>query len=239
MGSYKKLHQDILKGVYAPGEKLTISKLKKQLNVGQCPIREALSRLVEAGLVEKEPNKGFRVANISEKDIRETVQVICHVDQLALRLAIDHGNNQWEGNVVSALHQLSLIEKDDIVFDYYLWSDCNAAFHQALVSGCPNSFLLNIRHSLFRKLDRYTMIFMKVKMKPLSVVHQEHKKLAEMALNRNADEACRLLCHHYQSPLEKILAEFNCDPTFQLSKKELENILNIEPLASSKRKKLV
>ena len=68
---YDRLLQDILNGKLEPGLKLRLQVLKKQYDVGNSPLREALNRLSEKGMVVREENKGFRVAPASEQELKE------------------------------------------------------------------------------------------------------------------------------------------------------------------------
>ena len=56
---YDRLLEDILNGSLEPGLKLRLQALKKQYDVGNSPLREALNRLSVNGLVVREENKGF------------------------------------------------------------------------------------------------------------------------------------------------------------------------------------
>jgi GntR family transcriptional regulator, carbon starvation induced regulator len=206
---YEQLRRKIIEGEFAPGEKLTMAKLKQSLKVGQCPIREALWRLTEAGLVTVDLNKGFRVSNLSDVDYRELIHALCLIESIALIESIKYGGEEWEGNIVSSLHHLSTTEKNHEEFDYFIWSERNKAFHLALVSGHNNSYLLRLRNLLFAKLERYTHVIMEVNSKNILVVNDEHKNIAEAALKRNVDEACHLLKKHYADPLELFIQELN------------------------------
>ena len=68
---YVQLQDEIIAGTLKPGEKLKVEPIKQRFGIGQSPVREALSRLAARGLVEVEDNKGFRVAMISQADIRD------------------------------------------------------------------------------------------------------------------------------------------------------------------------
>lgn len=202
---YRLLQEEIINGTLKPGEKLKTEPLKERLSIGQSPIREALSRLVTSGLVVATDNKGFRVAEISEADIRDIYRTFTAIENLALRWAIEQGDEAWEAGIVAELYKLSLIEKGDTVIDYNLWVERNYAFHYALIAGCKSPNLLALRTIIYTKFDRYCrMAYNHIKTK-LCVNYDAHKTLVDAILARDIEKACTLMTHHINEPLEMII----------------------------------
>ena len=155
---YDQLQDYIIDGVFSPGYKLRVEELKEQLGIGQSPIREALSRLVASGLVETEENKGFRVARMSEADVRDTYKTYLAIELLALEKAIALGDDAWQATIVATLYQLALIENKGEPVPYRLWAERNYAFHVALITGCNSPLLLQIRAEVYKRFDRYCRV---------------------------------------------------------------------------------
>ncbi len=84
---YEKLRYDITHKAIRCGEKIDISKLKGELNISQTPIREAIIKLEQEGLVEFIPNVGARVINITQKDVSQVFDVNSILDCGAIFLA--------------------------------------------------------------------------------------------------------------------------------------------------------
>lgn len=202
---YDQLQEEIINGVLKPGEKLKVEPIKQRMSIGQSPIREALSRLAASGLVDMEDNKGFRVARISESDIRDIYATFTVIENLALAQAIERGDDAWEAGVVAALHQLALVEKQKTIVSYEVWAERNYAFHVALINGCNSPMLMNIRRDLYRKFDRYCRMAYNVTREELSVNHKEHKKLAEAALQRDVHKAQELMTYHLNGAREAVI----------------------------------
>jgi len=193
---YNLLQQEITHNALKPGTKLKVQHLMKRFGIGQGPIREALSRLSAFGLVEATENKGFRVARISEADVRDTYNTFTHIENLALELAMLHGDHTWEGSVVAALHTLSLVEREDSSEPYSTWAERNYNFHVALISGCNSPLLLEIRHRLYMKFDRYCRMTFEMSGRNLPTNHAEHKELAEAVLRRDIKRAKEINTYH-------------------------------------------
>ncbi|MEG2700508.1 MAG: GntR family transcriptional regulator, partial [Hungatella sp.] len=84
---FNTLRQAILKGELAPGERLMEIQLADRLGVSRTPIREAIRKLELEGLVLMIPRKGAEVAKISEKSLRDVLEVRRSLEELAIELA--------------------------------------------------------------------------------------------------------------------------------------------------------
>ena len=83
------LRQAILKGELEPGERLMEMQLAEQLGVSRTPIREAIRKLELEGLVLMIPRRGAIVAKITEKDLRDVLEVRSSLERLSTELACD------------------------------------------------------------------------------------------------------------------------------------------------------
>jgi len=206
---YAKIQDDILDGIFSPGQKLKITKLKDQLQSGQSAVREALSRLVTTGLVEAEDNKGFRVTKISESDIRDIYQTYLDIELLAVTKAMKLGDDAWQGKIVGALYELALVENGTKPPSYEIWMERNYNFHVALISGCNSPALMQIRSDIYRRFDRYCRISFNLNtdLKQLTANHQEHQELAQAVLNRDAKKVEKLMTYHIMGSLEDVIKQ--------------------------------
>jgi len=202
---YEQLQQEIIEGSLKPGQKLKVEPIKERFGIGQSPIREALSRLAAFGLVEVEDNKGFRVATISEADIRDVYATFTLVENSALALAIERGDDAWAAGIVGELYKLSLVEKRQEPISYAVWAERNYNFHVALIAGCNSPALLEVRHALYMKFDRYCRMSYQLIRQDLSVNYADHKKLADAVLAREASKAQAMMVHHINEPLEEVI----------------------------------
>ena len=84
---FNTLRQAILRGEMEPGERLMEIQLASKLGVSRTPIREAIRKLELEGLVVMIPRKGAEVAHITEKDMRDVLEVRSTLEELAVTLA--------------------------------------------------------------------------------------------------------------------------------------------------------
>lgn len=204
---YEQLQHEIIEGILKPGEKLKVDPLKVRFEIGQSPIREALSRLAAFGLVEIEDNKGFRVSSISQADIIDTYEIFTRIENMALALAIEHGDAEWEGRIVAELHKLSLLETKQKLISHASWAEQNYNFHVALIAGCKSPILLDIRRNIYIKFDRYCRIAYGL-LSDNSVNHGDHKMLAEAVLARDVKKAQKLMTYHINGAREEVIQKF-------------------------------
>lgn len=206
---FETLLQLILTAELKPGEKLKVLPLAKKLQAGPTPVREALSRLAETGLVEATDNKGFRVTTISEEDMLDLYATYIDVETLALLKAIEKGDRNWEASIVAALYRLKEAEEGRWIDEdsYSEWTELNRTFHEALVCGCQSKTLMEIRALIYKKFERYWSVAFGGKVTKFKVNHQEHADLAEACLKRDKAKAASLIRQHVETGLKRILLE--------------------------------
>ena len=212
---YDEIQEQIINGTFKPGKKLKVEELKEQLQTGASPIREALSRLINSGLVQAHDNKGFYVTQVSESNIRDLYQTFLQIELLALTQAIKYGDDTWKTSIVAALYNLSLVENSTEKISYSVWGERNYAFHVALISGCNSPTLLNVRAQIYRQFDRYCRIAFNLSYTELEVNHEEHKNLAQAVLNRDMQQTTAIITHHILGALEDVIATLKKNNIFE------------------------
>ena len=211
---YNQLEHAIIEGEFAPGQKLKVMELKERFGVGQSPIREALSRLTESGLIVSENNKGFSVAPVLLEEILDIYQVFFDLEMMALQKAMKLGDDNWEALIVGTLHQLSLVETTTKNVLYADWALKNYAFHLALISGCNSPLLLELRAQVYKRFDRYCRIAFYQAKQQLEANHEEHRALAEAVLARDEKRVESLMRHHIFGAQQEVIAIFKKNKFF-------------------------
>ena len=210
------LRHDVLSLSFLPGTKLKIEELQQAYGLSSSPLREALNRLSEGGLVRSDDRKGFRVASVSEDDLRDITRMRLLVDLPALEESMKNGTDAWEARVVASFHLLEKVEvrlpDGPVVLDPE-WSQLHKSFHAALISACNSERLVSNSRSLFDQAERYRHISARhrtvVKRKS-----EEHKLLMRAVLKRDIETACHLHQEHVlgtQKNALKALALWNKD----------------------------
>jgi GntR family carbon starvation induced transcriptional regulator len=206
---YEYLQEDIISNRLLPGQRLHITQLAEQYEVGPGPIREALSRLLATELVVSISQKGFRVSAISQADLNDIYKTRAHIECLALRLSMEQGNDDWEANILAAYHRLTKFETDHKIKnaeDYKEWENRHRSFNLALINACGLKHLLRIQNQLYNLTERYRRQWLIAGIKQVDGLPyaKEQKKIMDAALARNVETATKLLLKHYENATKVI-----------------------------------
>ncbi|MDV7105556.1 FCD domain-containing protein [Vibrio sp. TH_r3] len=173
------------------------------------PLREALSRLAESQLLINSGQRGFRVPEMSSKQFEDITETRINLECMALKMAIEKGDMEWESRVVAAYHMLSQQEKTvhedrdisqesrdklDLVHD---------KFHQALLSGSESEWLLFFVKSLNAQFDRYRRYSVSFQFSRNTSV-EYHLKLKNLVLERDIPAALKTLEEHIRHSAKAI-----------------------------------
>src|SRR5689334_2040629 len=107
------LRERILGGVIAPGARLMISPVAKELDMSIIPVREAVKRLESEGLVDHVPHKGARVRPISTKDLVDLYQLRIELESYAVREAAVRITPDDEAHLMAILEAYRIAYQQD------------------------------------------------------------------------------------------------------------------------------
>jgi DNA-binding GntR family transcriptional regulator len=209
--AYDALRQELLECRFQPGQPLRIGELCKRFNVSQGAVREALSRLTSEGLVEAEPQRGFRVTPVSVEDLRDLVSARGAIEQICLRQAIAAGDVQWEGRILAAFHELSrtpAVEPGNPRRFSRRFLALHHSFFDVLVSACNSPWMGRLRQTLQSHEFRYHGRSPPPAPGERDLI-AELREVVEATIGRNADRACTLLDAHMRRSAERLIAHMN------------------------------
>lgn len=196
---YGRLREDIAHGVLEPGSKLGVEAMGQRYGVGASPLREALSRLSAEGLVDRNDQRGFRVAALRWSELPTLTRNRVQLESLALRESIEHRDTAWEESLVLLVHRLSRTPRS-LSAEHYLpnpaWETLHRDFHRALLSRCPSRWMRAFCDTLAEEAYRFRQVAAGKSFSKRNE-HQEHRAIFEAAIAGEADEAVRLLTEHY------------------------------------------
>jgi DNA-binding GntR family transcriptional regulator len=203
--AYRRIRTDIIFGRLAPGQKLTLDRMKEGYGIGISTLRELLSRLAAEGLIVAEGLRGFEVTPVSANDMREVAEMRQLLECHALQQSFAVGNMEWEGRVVAAHHKLALMEKRMLAGDHSeteTWKRYDREFHHALISASGSKALLETHATIYDKYLRYQIIAIVFRGE---LAAHEHQQLLHCALERDALAAQKVLVRHIRDCLEDTL----------------------------------
>lgn len=189
---FNTLRQAILKGELEPGERLMEIQLADRLGVSRTPIREAIRKLELEGLVLMIPRKGAEVAKISEKSMRDVLEVRRSLEELAIELAcqrmteedIEELAEAQEAfrNAVNCKDAMNIAETDE-------------HYHDIIYNGTGNNRLVQILNNLREQMYRYRLEYIKDADKR-QILLVEHDHILKAIRSRHVAEAKTAIREH-------------------------------------------
>lgn len=198
---FNTLRQAIITGEFAPGERLMEIALAERLGVSRTPVREAIRKLELEGLVVMIPRKGAEVAQITEKDLRDSLEVRCNLEELAVKLACERITGEGEEKLKLALEDFKqAVEKQD----FQNIVDSDIAFHDVIFEATQNHRLMQIASNLREQVYRYRVQYIKDdKLHP--VLEEEHRMIVDYILKKDVQNAVNTMKKHIINQEEGVI----------------------------------
>lgn len=197
---FEKIEYNILSGNYKIGERISEKRLASELGVSRTPVREALSRLNDEGLV-GESKTGTVVLGITDEDVDDFFEIKRRIEVLAAvracRLIDDAGLEEIDDAIE---HQEFYAARKDIekIRDY------DTKFHDLLYTHCGSRVLKKVLSPLHRKIIKYRSASLENNEKRQLESIREHRDIYEALKARNADEVKRLMKVHIENAYKSI-----------------------------------
>lgn len=184
-------------------QRLSDVTLSEQLGMSRTPVRQALERLVQEGLVRSDPRRGFWTSTFTAQDIHEIYDLRGALEVLAVRLAAPHLSQKDLNAHLEALYAVRA-ELDTNPVLRFLQVDIR--FHMLITRASNNGRLI---HSLSLLRSQHTMFQMQDTYYPkrMEIALNEHERILLTMLAGNIDEAADCLTRHIQHAKEGVLAD--------------------------------
>ena len=196
------LRKGILHGDLKPGERLMEIQLANRLGVSRTPVREAIRMLELEGLVINIPHKGAQVAKITEKDLRDVLEVREGLEELAVKLACERITEED----LNALYEASRVfEKLTVSRDttITMLAEADEDFHAIIYRSSGNKRLIQLINNLREQMFRYRVEYLKDG-ENLSSLIKEHDELWESLKRRDIIGARRNMRMHITRQMDAI-----------------------------------
>lgn len=189
---FQTLRQAILKGELQPGERLMEIKLAETLGVSRTPIREAIRKLELEGLVVMIPRKGAAVANITEKDTKDVLEVRRTLEMFAVEVACDRITPE---QILRLKKAAKAFEASKGSMDLIRIAETDMNFHEIIYEATQNERLIQMLNNLRENMYRYRIEYLKDSNYYDSLVG-EHKEILEAIETGNKEKARNCMKNH-------------------------------------------
>ncbi|WP_026118538.1 GntR family transcriptional regulator [Nocardiopsis salina] len=197
-----QLRSAIMVGSLAPGDQLGEADLAGRLGVSRGPLREAMQRLVQEGLLRSERHRGLFVRELTSEDVRDIYIARLAVERTACEVIMRGNRGEAVARLTPALERLEEAAHSD---DRDLMSDADQAFHQTLVSCSGNSRLERMAQTLLVE-TRMCLTVMQETYPEAEELLQEHRRILDAIVDGAENRLLALIEEHMTDTVERINA---------------------------------
>ena len=172
---FNTLRQAILKGELKPGERLLEIALAERLGVSRTPVREAMRKLEQEGLVVMIPRRGAQVASITEKDLNDVLEVRIALENVAIEKACKLITEEELGRLWVAAKEF---EKTKAEGNLVRLAEADVAFHEIIYQASDNKRLNQVLNNLREQMYRYRVEYLKEE-QTRNLLVSEHEELVK------------------------------------------------------------
>jgi DNA-binding GntR family transcriptional regulator len=188
------LRSQILRGDLKPGERLMEITLANKLGVSRTPIREAIRMLEHEGLVVMVPRRGAHVANITQQELNDVLEVRLSLELLAIEKACERMKEDEIRQLKRAEAEFAeLVIKDEV--DPNVLGEADEYFHDVIYEGTKNRRLIQILNNLREQMYRFRVEYMKNR-NIRQILVDEHDSILAAIEKHDKEEAVRLTKVH-------------------------------------------
>ena len=204
---FTTLRQAILKDELQPGERLMEIQLAEKMGVSRTPIREAIRKLSNEGLVTLIPRKGAIVAGISEKMLTDVLQVRMTLEKMAYECAF---RNFSEKDREALAKAESAFEEAVRSGDLIKITEADENFHCVIYDAADNDKLSEILQNLKENMYRYRMEYSK-DVETRKALIEEHRQIYESFASGDAEGGLKIVERHIKNQETAVLNRLHQD----------------------------
>lgn len=198
-----QLRSAIMYGSLSPGDQLGEAELAGQLGVSRGPLREAMQRLVQEGLLRSERHRGLFVRELAPEDVRDIYVARLAVERTACQLIMRGNRGEALARLTPALGRLA---EATAGADRGAMSDADQEFHQTLVSCAGNSRLDRMAQTLLVETRMCLTVMQEVYPEPGELL-DEHQRILDAIVDGAEDGLLELIESHMVDTVDRINAE--------------------------------
>ncbi|MEQ5857911.1 GntR family transcriptional regulator [Halomonas sp. EF61] len=178
--AYYEIKRRILDNEFSSGSFRLEKELAELLDMSRTPVREAMIRLANEGLVEIRPRHGMRVLPVSAEDMVEIYDVLTALETQAVELLARRGLSDQElGQLMDSVDEMDDALADD---DLTRWAAADERFHLLLVELCGNRRIATIVNTYWDQSHRVRMLTLGLRPRPTSS-NNDHRAVVQAIQN--------------------------------------------------------
>lgn len=201
--AYRMLKTRILDGALPAGTQLLEQEAAELLNMSRTPVREAMVRLHQDGMVDIRPRHGMRVLPISADDMKEIYDVLTTLEGHAAATLAENGlRSEQKAELEDAIGAMDKALEDE---DLQAWANADELFHAKLIEFCGNKRMIGMVSQLWEQSHRARMVTLRIRPKPTKS-NREHQALIEAIAAGKGKQARQLHETHRKKASQMLVA---------------------------------
>lgn len=205
---YRSVREAIMGGILAPGSHLRQVELANHFGTSQAPVREALQRLTQEGLVVTIPHKGSFVAKLSMAEVEEVYSLRAELESWAIRRLIGRITDdhlQALRDAIEAMNEAAARDDGPAV------SEADARFHSIICRGAGSNLLLQVWEPIDSRVRGTMAVANALFDDGLAIVGPQHWTIVEALELRDTDLAVARIHAHLESAWNRIRSSVNSE----------------------------
>lgn len=204
---YMQIQEWIISGVLKPGDRLKDQELAEALGASRTPIREALLRLEEEGMIQSKANSWTQVAPVDIHQAYRLYPIIWTLEKLAVSFAKENVRQEHIEELESINEELerALQQEDALGAQHH-----DARFHQVIIDLSENEELIHVLDGLKKKLRRYEVTYFHgIAGAEQSV--EEHKAIIQALKDKNFEAVAESLEANWRESFQRRISTLEAD----------------------------
>jgi DNA-binding GntR family transcriptional regulator len=197
--AYQRVREQILSGHLEPGAVINQAVLAQEIGISTTPLREALRRLMQQGLVELDAHRDARITRLDAEEARNLLEVRRSLDPMAAALAAERRTSPELAEMRAALDGLHVLPNDPTVAELI----AHRRFHAAVYRASHNALLIGMLDGLWDTADRYRRHGLEVERSEAerSTKAREHEVLYRAVAEGDGETAADVMRAHIETSL--------------------------------------
>jgi DNA-binding GntR family transcriptional regulator len=194
-----RIRGGIMDGTFPPGSQLGEAGLAQQLRVSRGPVREALQRLIQEGLLRSEPHRGVFVSTLDAADVADVYLARGAIERAAVEVLLRRGDAEAFARLAKLVERMASAARRD---RWAAVADLDLRFHEALVAASGSKRLMRMFSTLVVE-TRMCLQALEPAYPARQDLVEEHRELLE-AIRGRRKGALRLVDRHLEAAVESL-----------------------------------
>lgn len=197
----RQLREDLIRGRYAPGDRIRVDHVAASFGISPLPVREALRVLLAEGRLEYEPHRGYRVTELTVADVEE-IYVMCRLlEGEALRRGVPALDEAAMQRMRTALEQLESPPAGASVWDMV---SIHQEFHFVPIEYAGLPRLEGELRRLWDHTDHYRPLYLFGDSDIVELMSRDHRAFLQACADRDVERAIAVLNDHREHAMARL-----------------------------------